>query len=53
MENKETCLGDGLYASFDEQHICLRWQLDRDENRIYLSGSAYANLTKFITSLEI
>jgi hypothetical protein len=44
---KETYIGDGLYASFDGYQIKLRAPRDGGDHEVYLESSAFEELMKF------
>ena len=50
--DKETYLGDGLYASFDGWQIQLRAPRPDGDHLIYLEPDVQAALLKFIESLK-
>ena len=45
--NKETYLGDGVYASFDGYQIVLRAPRERGDHFVALDVSVYRALTEF------
>lgn len=51
-QDKETYLGDGLYASFDGYQIKLRVPTDLNDQEIYLEPEVYNNLLKFVDDLH-
>lgn len=50
--DKETYLGDGLYASFDGYQIKLRAPTGLNDQEIYLEPEVYNNLLKFVDDLH-
>lgn len=51
-KDKETYLGDGLYASFDGYQIKLRAPTGLNDQEIYLEPKVYNNLVKFVDDLH-
>ena len=49
--NKETDLGDGLYASFDGWQVRLRAPREEGDHLIYLEPSVLGALKEFFDSL--
>lgn len=49
---KETYLGDGLYASFNGESIRLRAPRDGGDHCVYLEPEVYYALTDYVTSLQ-
>ena len=50
--NKETYLGDGLYASFDGFQIILRAPREGGDHFVMLEASVYRALQEFVVDLE-
>jgi hypothetical protein len=51
MSERETYLGDAVYASFDGWQICLRTG-DGNDQRIYLEPGVYASLLAYVAKLK-
>lgn len=47
-QDKETYLGDGVYASFDGYQICLRAKRGITDDYIYLDANLYTSLIGFV-----
>lgn len=50
--DKETYLGDGLYASFDGYQIKLRAPQLHGEQVVYMELEVYQSLLQFVKELE-
>lgn len=48
----ETYIGDGVYASYDGYQIRLRCAAPSQPNIIYLDGSVYASLLRFVEKIN-
>ena len=52
MPDKETYLGDGLYASFDGYQIKLRAPREDGDHEVYMEPEVYTALQAFVTKLK-
>jgi hypothetical protein len=47
-EPEETYLGDGLYVSFDGEHIKLRAPREHGDHEVYLDRTVLANFLEYV-----
>lgn len=52
MNEEETYLGDGLYASFDGWQICLRAPREGGDHEVWLEPAVWASLVEYVASLS-
>ncbi len=52
MPERETYLGDGLYASFDGWHIRLRAPDDGGDRVVYLDGTVLNAFERYVAELK-
>jgi hypothetical protein len=50
---RETCLGDGLYASFDGWQVRLRAPRENGDHEVFLEQSTLQALLQFLDALPI
>ena len=47
VETKETYLGDGVYASFDREAICLRAPREKESHYVFLEPALLKSLIQY------
>ena len=49
---RESYLGDGVYASFDGYQVCLRAPREHGDHVVYLDGSTLAAFDEYVRRLR-
>lgn len=52
MTRGDTYLGDGLYASFDGDQICLWCERDSGKHMVYLDGQVLQAFERYVAALK-